>query len=327
MLDGEPARRTPIDVFERQLDLLLDVASVTCLRRARAAARPPSRPRLAGARSSEERLEEVGERVVVAEHLVHLFRRHRAVAALAARPAAAEMHVPAAAAELTRIEAGAAGTRPRLFVGAPVRAEFVVLLALRRIAEDFVRLVDLLEPRLGRLVAGVHVRMVLARQLAERLFDFLLTRGLRDAERGVVVFEVHQSNPSTRVDQSNPSMRLSWSSSWVRRRFDSRADSASSRISGRSRCTTSAISSTRCTPARLLRPSSPGRLMSFSRSSSSREYNRMLPIVRDGCTRPRRSYLRSVCGCIPSIRAATLMKKRSCSTPIVLLADLAPLQV
>ncbi len=37
----------------------------------------------------------------------------------------------------------------------------------------------------------------------------------------------------------------------------------------------------------------------------------MLPIVRLGCTSPSRSYLRSVCGCMPSIRAATLMKKRS----------------
>ena len=37
----------------------------------------------------------------------------------------------------------------------------------------------------------------------------------------------------------------------------------------------------------------------------------LYPIVRLGWTRPRRSYLRSVCGCIPSIRAATLMKMRS----------------
>ena len=41
------------------------------------------------------------------------------------------------------------------------------------------------------------------------------------------------------------------------------------------------------------------------------ELSRMLPMVRVGCTSPSRSYLRSVCGCIPSIRAATLMKMRS----------------
>ena len=34
----------------------------------------------------------------------------------------------------------------------------------------------------------------------------------------------------------------------------------------------------------------------------------MLPMVRLGWTSPSRSYFRSVCGCMPSIRAATLMK-------------------
>ena len=34
----------------------------------------------------------------------------------------------------------------------------------------------------------------------------------------------------------------------------------------------------------------------------------MLPIVRDGWISPSRSYLRSVCGCMPSISAAMLMK-------------------
>ncbi len=34
----------------------------------------------------------------------------------------------------------------------------------------------------------------------------------------------------------------------------------------------------------------------------------MLPTVRAGRTSPRRSYLRSVCGCMSSIRAATEMK-------------------
>src|SRR4029079_2177225 len=199
------------------------------------------------AAAAEEGLEEIRERVLAPEHLVHLFLRHRAVA-LAARSAAAEVDVPAAgaAAELTGVEA-AALRRAVLFVGAPVGAELVVLLALRRIAEHFVGLVDLLEARFRGLVAGIHVRMVLPRQLPVRLFDFLVARGLRDAERGVVVLEIHQSNPS---------MRLSSSSSWLRRRRVSRADRLSSRISVRSRCTISAISNRRCTPARLMPPSS-----------------------------------------------------------------------
>ena len=53
-----------------------------------------------------------------------------------------------------------------------------------------------LKLRLGRLVARVDVGMVLARQLPERLLDLLLGRGLRDAERRVVVLEVHTSSRS-----------------------------------------------------------------------------------------------------------------------------------
>jgi hypothetical protein len=51
-----------------------------------------------------------------------------------------------------------------------------------------------------------------------------------------------------------------------------------------------------------------------SRSTSSREYSRMLPTVRDGRIRPRRSYLRSVWGCMSSISAAMLMKINSGSS-------------
>ena len=51
--------------------------------------------------------------------------------------------------------------------------------------------------------------------------------------------------------------------------------------------------------------------MKRRRSISSAEYSRMLPIVRAGRTSPSRSYLRSVCGCMSSMRAATEMKSRS----------------
>src|SRR5262249_19717872 len=118
------------------------------------------------------------------EHLAHFFFGHRAEAAAARR--SAEVHRPAA-----RLSPGAA-LRRRLLVHPPVRAELVVLLALRWIAEDFVRLVDLLEARLRRLVARVDVRVMPSRKLPVRLLDFLLGRRLRDAERGVVVFEVHR---------------------------------------------------------------------------------------------------------------------------------------
>ena len=160
-----------------------------------------SRPRLArdarpwrgrpalrfGRAAAEERVEEVRERVLVAEDPPHLVFGHRPEAALAA----ADVHRPRAVAE---------GARPalllRLLVLAPVGAQFVVLAALVRVAEHLVGLVDLLEARLGGLVARVDVRVDLARELAVRLLDLLLGRGLRDAERGVVVLEFHRSPPA-----------------------------------------------------------------------------------------------------------------------------------
>ena len=56
---------------------------------------------------------------------------------------------------------------------------------------------------------------------------------------------------------------------------------------------------------------SPTLILLHGLGANGEVWNRMLPIVRVGCTNPRRSYLRSVCGCMPSIRAATLMKMRS----------------
>jgi hypothetical protein len=50
-------------------------------------------------------------------------------------------------------------------------AEAVVLLPLFRVGEDRVRLVDLLEPILRGLVAGVPVGVVLKGELAERLLE------------------------------------------------------------------------------------------------------------------------------------------------------------
>src|SRR5262249_58936880 len=96
--------------------------------------------------------------------------------------------------------AWAAGAR--LLVGAPVRAELVVLLAFGGIAEHFIGFVDLLEARLGRLVARVDVGVMLPRQLPVGLLDFLLGRGLRHAERRVVVLEVHEQSAVSVVSLS-----------------------------------------------------------------------------------------------------------------------------
>ena len=76
--------------------------------------------------------------------------------------------------------------RPRLLERLrllPVLAVAVVLGALLGVGEHVVRLVDLLEALLGRLVARVHVRVVLAGELPEGRLDLLLGGVLLDAER------------------------------------------------------------------------------------------------------------------------------------------------
>jgi hypothetical protein len=68
-----------------------------------------------------------------------------------------------------------------------VLAELVVHLSLLGIGQDLERGAHLLELLLGGLVAGVHVRVVLARQLPVRLLDLVLARAARDAEQLVKV--------------------------------------------------------------------------------------------------------------------------------------------
>src|SRR5262245_4114172 len=147
VLDREPHHLAAVGVLERQLDLLLDIAPL-----ARTALAAPTRPApsgvvLAAHRAAEERLEEIGERVRVSEHLAHFVFGHRAEAALAAaRPSCA----PVELARVESLESGAAGGAG-LLVGAPVRAELVVFLPFLGIAEHLVGFVDFLELRLGRL--------------------------------------------------------------------------------------------------------------------------------------------------------------------------------
>src|SRR6266540_937267 len=187
VLDRQPAHRAVVRILEAELELLLHVApGVGAPAGATARARPGF---LTGPAAAEERLKEIGERVRIAEHLAHLVFGHRAETAALRRAAAAEMDVPSRA-RLARIESR---TRSSLLVHAPVGTELVVLLALLGIAEHFVRFVELFEPGFGRLVARIDVGMVLPRQLAVRLLDFLLRGCLRHAERRIVVFEIHCS--------------------------------------------------------------------------------------------------------------------------------------
>ena len=185
LLDRHAAGRAVIRLFERQLDFVLDVAALLRARRAplprrgrlRAAPPPPKNVR----KKSENGSSFPNSSCISSSVIVRY----------AARPA--HVDVPGAAARRTAAERVAAGEALalllRLFVLAPVRPELVVLPPLVRVAEHLVRLVDFLEARLGRLVARIDVRVVLSRQLPVRLLEFLVRRGLGDAERLVVILE------------------------------------------------------------------------------------------------------------------------------------------
>src|SRR5262249_10079375 len=115
------------------------------------------------------------------------------VAALATAGAAHPARVLGERAAGSERVAGRVGIDAGPAVRLPVLAEAVVLLALVRGGQDGVGLVDRLEAGLGALVAGPLVGMVLPGELAEGLLDLGLGRRARNAERLVVVLEVHGS--------------------------------------------------------------------------------------------------------------------------------------
>ena len=73
----------------------------------------------------------------------------------------------------------------------PIGAQLVVLLALLRIAQDFVSLIELFKLFLRRRLVLVDVGMVFSRQLAKSLADFVFRRGLGNAQRLVIISELN----------------------------------------------------------------------------------------------------------------------------------------
>src|SRR5206468_2075974 len=74
----------------------------------------------------------------------------------------------------------------------PVGPQLVILLALRGIAQNLVRLIDLLELLLRTLLGLGHVGMILPGQLAKGLFDLLFTRLPRHAQHFVIIFKLNR---------------------------------------------------------------------------------------------------------------------------------------
>src|SRR5579864_4121479 len=190
--------------FERDLDGALDVPGRRLLGLLRGLLLPEQlleidapgaapRPRAAAARAgAEDPLAEPAAAEPAEELLEELTELSRVAARVHAKRAA----VPAAA-------CARAGAAQDLFPPAAVLAQFQDLVVLRPalgVVQNLVRLVDLLEARLGvLLVAGVDVGMVLPRQLPERLADRLLVRVPRHAEYLVVVLELHRDRSRRRI--------------------------------------------------------------------------------------------------------------------------------
>jgi hypothetical protein len=157
-LNGKRGREAAQGVEEPDLELRLDVA-------------PASRWLASRAALAED----------IAEHVLEV--------RIAAEPC------PRSAAGLPGLRLLAIGAR---FVGIEAaldasHTELVVELALLRVAEHIVRLGDRLETLLGLAVARIHIRVVLARQLAVALLDFVSSRRPRDAESSVEVFLRHRA--------------------------------------------------------------------------------------------------------------------------------------
>src|SRR5690606_10124114 len=81
-------------------------------------------------------------------------------------------------------------------------AVLIVQAALAAVRQHLIGLLALLEPRLGRLVAGVAVRVVLHRTAAIGLLQLILGGAATDAEDLVVVTLAHRSGPCRLADQA-----------------------------------------------------------------------------------------------------------------------------
>src|SRR3954470_7000300 len=221
VLQRDPAQRAVVRLVERELDGVLEVGADAG---PAAAARAPLLA-IGRATAAEERREEVGETAAAAaEQFFHLLLRYGPIlAAAAGRVSAGPPALEAAEAAEPAWEALRA--RRHVLVGAPVGAELVVLAALVGVAEHLVGFVDLLEARFGHLVPGVHVRVVLAGQLAVGLLDLLVGGRLGEPQRRVIVLEVHALRAPA-----------GWSADGDRRTACAAASAATARRRSRSAC-------------------------------------------------------------------------------------------
>src|SRR3984885_12130351 len=108
------------------------------------------------------------------------------LAAMARSPAA----IAAPGAPATRTPAPRRRFRSRRIDVVRIETKLIVDLPLLVVAQNIVRLGDLLELLFGFLVIRIHVRMVLPRSLAKRLANLIRCRRLLHTQRAVIVFRL-----------------------------------------------------------------------------------------------------------------------------------------
>src|SRR5258708_24472418 len=116
-----------------------------------------------------------------------------------AEPGSAELELNSSAAIAAPLIKPAAGLlalplRRRLETTGPVpiRTELIVFLPLFRIAQNFVRLVDLLEFFFGGLFVLRHIRVILTRQFSKSAANLVLARRFRHPECLVIISKLYR---------------------------------------------------------------------------------------------------------------------------------------
>src|SRR5205814_3190190 len=79
----------------------------------------------------------------------------------------------------------------------PIRAKLIVFLSFFRVAQDLIRLIDLLELFLGSRFVLRDIGMMLPGQLAKGTANFLFARCLRHAQRFVIISKLHRHRPES----------------------------------------------------------------------------------------------------------------------------------
>src|SRR5690554_509456 len=73
----------------------------------------------------------------------------------------------------------------------PIFAEFIVFLSIFRIAQHFIRLIDLFKFPFSFFVIRVQIRMIFSGKLAVSFFDFLLTGRFIHPQNFVIIYKFH----------------------------------------------------------------------------------------------------------------------------------------